>query len=109
MNDPNGTITSPPIVKPHNPSAPQHTTVLIGRHIITLTRTELFVNRTPLHMDNRDMGLQFLETLKQHPGLLDSLDQALGQGLENWNGIPGWVVRPSMEATEEGAARVRNV
>ncbi|KAJ4994034.1 hypothetical protein SVAN01_00511 [Stagonosporopsis vannaccii] len=109
INDPEGTILSPPKVKIQDASAPLQRKVQIGRHIITLTPTELFVNRHSLHMSNHDMGVQFIETLKQHPELLDSLEQALGKGLQNWGGIPKWIVRPTMEATRQDATGVRDV
>lgn len=108
VNDRQGTILSPPMVKNTDASAPRPKRTQIGRHTITLTATEVFVNHYPLHMNDYEMGGAFLRTLEKHPDKVDDLVQALRQGLEDWEGIPGWVVLPTGVAVQQGGSAVRN-
>ncbi|KAF3042329.1 hypothetical protein E8E12_002007 [Didymella heteroderae] len=96
MNDPQGTILSPPMVRPtSSPTLLAAKTARIGDYLITLEAKRLRINRHSLQVNDYDIGLAFFEALKQHPQELDSLDAAIGRRDEDWGGIPGWVVNPS--------------
>lgn len=93
MNDTQGTILSPPVVRPSR--TPPTMTASIGSYLITLEATQLKINHRSLRVNDYDIGLAFFEKLKQHPKDLDSLYAAICQGDDDWEGIPGWVVNPS--------------
>ncbi|KAH6616470.1 hypothetical protein C7974DRAFT_45351 [Boeremia exigua] len=98
INDPNGNILSPPKVKGEDTSSSQQREERVGRHVIRLNATDITINGHSLHMANYEMGQQFFKSLLKHHDKLDRLDEALGQGLENWEGIPDWWVMPNTDA-----------
>ncbi|KAF1932706.1 uncharacterized protein M421DRAFT_399130 [Didymella exigua CBS 183.55] len=106
MRDPKGNILSPPIVR--SPSSPA-TTIQIGDHLITLEATKLKINRHSLDFNDYEMGLSFFEALRQHPREVDSLNEVLARGDEDWEGIPGWLVNPSEWIVQPPASGVRDV
>ncbi|KAJ8111518.1 hypothetical protein OPT61_g5914 [Boeremia exigua] len=109
FNDPKGTILSPPKAKVRDASASQQKEAHLGRHTITLNATEIVVNKRSLHMDDYQMGLRFFETLLNHEDKLDLLTRAIRAGVEDWDGIPGWVVQPSKGTTRTVTSSVRDV
>jgi hypothetical protein len=109
MNDPKGTILSPPIVRPPSLSTSPVRTVQIGDYIITLEATQLRINRHSLHVNDYNIGLAFFEALGQHPQELESLEKAIERGDEDWEGIPGWFVNPSNWTADATADGVRDV
>ena len=96
MNNPQGNILSPPILRPRSPPTVPAKTLQIGEYLITLEATQLKINCHSLSVNDYDVGLAFFEALKQHPQELDSLDKALKRGDEGWEGITGWIVNPSI-------------
>lgn len=109
MNDPDGNILSPPKLKHHDTSIPNRKSARIGRHDIVLTTTEFLINAYSLHVDNYEHGLQFFQALTEPPDELDSLDEALRQGHEDWDGIPNWVINPSEVTAQASASGIRDV
>lgn len=95
MNDPDGTILSPPIVRPSSSPVVPVKTVQIGDYTIVLEATQLRINSHSLRVNDYSIGLAFCEALKQHPQELESLEKAILRGNEDWEGIPGWLVNPS--------------
>ncbi|KAF2623605.1 hypothetical protein BU25DRAFT_177347 [Macroventuria anomochaeta] len=109
INDPDGTILSPPKVKPHYASTSIRKETQIGRHTITLDATEFTMNTHSLRVDNYEVGLKFFQTLKEHQDKLDRLDQVLGKGDEYWYGIPDWVITPTGVTMQATALGIRDV
>ena len=109
MNDPDGTILSPPKLKVTGaPSLPRKI-ARIGRHTMTLSATEFTLNACSLHVNVYEHGLKFYQTLLENPGKLDSLDEALAQGDEDLEVVPGWVINPSEATVQAAVSEVRDV
>ena len=100
INDPDGTILSPPKVKPRFSSAPPEPfirkyplrrTEQIGRHTISINDTKFYLNEDFISFENHATAEAFFDALIANAGKLDSLEQALIQR-NDWDEVSGWVV-----------------
>ena len=91
MNDPNGTILSPPIVKT---PADKHQTekAQVGRHTITLSAKLFHVNANKLNVTGYAAAYAFFQDLLVREDRLDDLDKQLSNGCQEsiFYDIPRW-------------------
>jgi hypothetical protein len=105
INNPDGDILSPPIVKPDNRYTKKRK---IGRHTIMLNFASFYLNENFLKVvgpDSYELANMFFSALIKHNDKLDELDQILSDrdrvsSNYKWNGIPGW------EITSNGVYRL---
>lgn len=93
INDPNGNILSPPILKSNNQPSK---TITIGRHTIKLSSTDFHFNNHQLKVGSRydyTIADMFYSALCEHEDKLDELEQILCSSHSwKWSGIPGWII-----------------
>jgi hypothetical protein len=86
INNPDGTISSPPIMRNHHANSPSTKRAQIGRHTVLLGAKTIQVNANKLNVLNRAAADALFQELINDETILDELDQRLSRGCQE-----GWV------------------
>jgi hypothetical protein len=82
INDPDGTILSPPIIKDPLANSPSPKREQVGRHTVLLDAKTFQVNANKLNVINYAAADAFFEKIILDKNLLDDLDKELSGGCQ---------------------------
>jgi hypothetical protein len=101
INNPDGTILSPPIMKNHLANVPSPKRAQVGRHTVLLDAKIFQVNAHKLTIMNYAAADAFFEDVICHGNILDKLDKRLSDGCQE-----RWTHRTSDWLIEIGGIRI---
>jgi hypothetical protein len=102
MNDPDGTILSPPIMKSHPANSSSTRREQVGRHTVLLSVTTFQVNANKLKIMDYAAADAFFKDIIRRENKLDELDKRLSDGCQE-----RWTHRTSDWLFETGGITLR--
>jgi hypothetical protein len=83
INDPDGTILSPPIMKDHPAKSPSPKREQVGRHTVLLDARTFQVNANTLNFIDYAAAYAFFQEVIKHENILDEVDDSLSNGCQD--------------------------
>jgi hypothetical protein len=102
INDPNGTILSPPIIKNHPADKPSTKRAQVGRHTISLSAKTFQLNDNKLEVISYAAADAFFQEVIHREDMLDELNGKLSGGCQE-----GWYYHTSDWQIEIGGIRIQ--
>jgi hypothetical protein len=101
INNPDGTILSPPIMKDHSANSSSPKRKQVGRHTVLLDAKTFQVNANKLNVISYAVAEALFQEVIRDKNLLDKLDERLSGGCQE-----GWTHRTSDWKFEIGGIRI---